>query len=150
MNGTVFPCDFSVTQDSMSEHRPFYEQQLTRLKRAIVRIPASVPDGAEDGLIAQNFGQIPIADEDGPYKSLNVPWDRVFQRPEEEKKALVVKGRYGLACIIPFVEAVAAMPGIELNGTIYLVGVRLQQLTDFLEKELVLLIYFYPPMFNHI
>lgn len=121
-----------------SDARIHYERQLLRLKRVIVRMPTGVPDVLVDAPIAKYFGQEPVVDPaEGPYMCLNQAWDRTFQRPVDEKKALVVKGRYGLSLIIPFVEKIAAMPSIELNGMIHIVGERLKQLADFLEEESV-------------
>ncbi|KAJ8689879.1 hypothetical protein PTI98_012738 [Pleurotus ostreatus] len=107
--------------DSDHKNLQTYQKNLTELKSLIARMPNGVPNGLPTGPIAKYFGDAPVIDPtEGLYRCLNQAWDRVFQCSDDKKAALVVKGPYGLGCIVHFVEAIAASPNIGANGVLFL------------------------------
>jgi hypothetical protein len=106
------------------------EKKLTSL---IKKLPTTLPCGSKDGPIATNFSDLTHDNTEGPYYSFNKAWERVFQRPDDQKELLVVRGKYGLEVALTYLTHFSKVSGIEENGGLGLLVVRAESLITLIE-----------------
>jgi hypothetical protein len=93
----------------------------------------ALPCGLKDGPIASNFSDFTHNPEEGPYYTFNKSWERVFQRPDDQKEHLVVRGKYGLEVALSYITYFSTAPGIEEDGALGLLAVRVESLIGLIE-----------------
>jgi hypothetical protein len=109
------------------------DELVKKLTSLIKKLPTTLPCGAKDGPIATNFSDFTYDSTEGPYYSFNKSWERVFQRPDDQKELLVVRGKYGLDIALAYLTYFSKAPGIEDNGEIGLLAVRAESLIALIE-----------------
>jgi hypothetical protein len=114
----------------MSEATPLHGRQrldemLKKLTSLVKKLLTTLPCGSKDGPLAKNLCDLNFARHDsteGPYYNFNKSWERVFQRPDDQKELLVVRGKYGLEIALAYLVHFLKAPGIEENSGIELLA----------------------------
>jgi len=101
---------------------------LNQLKKAVANLPMSIPEGDPSGPIATYLSDFSIDKEEGPFYSFNRAWERAFQQPEDERRKLIVRGKYGLQVAVAFVAYFLQAEGIEEHNAHNLVADRIENL----------------------
>lgn len=102
---------------------------LLKLKLAIDTLPNSVPEGCEDGPIAQYFSDV-TEDEEGVWVTVDKALNRVFQVSRDEQLKLVTRGQHGMACVYTFLKYYADSPGISEHNRMFLMCHKVESLTE--------------------
>jgi hypothetical protein len=110
------------------DSEPSIEDLLLKLNTLIKKLPTTLPCGTKEGPLAKYLTSLEY-DDDSPYESFNQSWERVFQRPDAEKKLLVVRGKYGLELAHRYAGHFATVAGIDL----VLVAQRVKALVDLID-----------------
>ena len=106
---------------------------LKVLKKRILALPTTLPSGDREGRLARFLGDLEI-DEEGAAFTANRQWERAFQASDEEKRKLVVRGKYGLDLVCPFLEFLAAQPGVKGTESIGMLARRIHQLNTLMDS----------------
>lgn len=109
------------------------DELLKKLTSLIKKLPTTLPCGAKDGPIAANFSDLTFDSTEGPYYSFNKSWERVFQRPDDQRELLVVRGKYGLDIALAYLTLFSKAPGIEENGGLGLLAMRAESVIALIE-----------------
>jgi hypothetical protein len=83
--------------------------------------------------IGRDRGNTTYDINEGPYYSFNQAWEWVFQCADNEKEHLVVRGKYGLDLVQPYVVHFLKVSGIEVNNGLHLVAKRVESLIALIE-----------------
>src|SRR5262249_22318777 len=75
-------------------------QTLTTL---VKKLPTTLPCGTKDSPITLNFSDLTYETSEGPYYMFNISWERIFQRPDDQKELLVIQGKYGLDVVLSYI-----------------------------------------------
>ena len=106
---------------------------LKALKKRIASLPAALPLGDEESALARYLGNLEI-DEEGATFSANRQWERAFQVPEEEQRKRLLRGKYGLDLVCPFLEFFAMQEGIQGTDSVGMLARRIHQLNKLLDS----------------
>jgi hypothetical protein len=112
------------------------DERLTKLTSLVKKLPTTLPCGSKDGPLAEHLCDLNFTRHDsteGPYYTFNKSWERVFQRPDDQKELLVVRGKYGLEIALAYLVHFAKAPGIEENSGIELLTARADSLIALIE-----------------
>jgi hypothetical protein len=122
-----------MAEATPSKDRQLLDEQVKKLTSLIKKLPTTLPCGTKDGPIATNFCDLSHDTEEGPYYTFNKAWERVFQRQDDQKELLVVRGKYGLDVALNYITHFSKLPGIEDNGGLTLLVARVESLTALIE-----------------
>jgi hypothetical protein len=107
-------------------------QQLDELVNKLTSLtkkpPTTLPCGLKDSPIAAHFCDLSLDSIEGPYYMFNKSWEHVFQHPDNEKELLIVQGKYGLDIALAYIVHFSKAPGIEENGGLGLLAMRIMEL----------------------
>src|SRR5271168_629418 len=125
----------------MAEATPLHSHQrldeiLKKLTSLVKKLPTTLPCGSKDGPLAEHLCDLNFTCHDsteGPYYTFNKSWERVFQRLDDQKELLVVRGKYGLEIALAYLVHFSKAPGIEENGCIELLTARADSLIALIE-----------------
>jgi hypothetical protein len=109
------------------------DELVKKLTSLIKKLPTTLPCGSKDGPLATNFCDLTHDTTEGPYYTFNKSWERVFQWPDDEKELLVVRGKYGLDVALAYITHFSKASGIEENGGLGLLAVRVESLIALIE-----------------
>ena len=98
------------------------ETLLQKLNGLIKKLLTTFPCGSKDGPIARHFSDREFDVMEGPYSTFNQSWKRVFQCADSEKEYLIVRGKYGLDLVHPYVAHFSKVSGIEANNGLSLLA----------------------------
>lgn len=111
------------------------QAELLRLRQFIKKFTPVMAKGTADGPLALHFSDYSVDNDDGPYRTVNTAYDRVFQSMKDGDAAkVIVGGPNGLLKVHSFFVHFAKVPGLPLD----LVGLRLCQINDLAVKVYVL------------
>ena len=122
-----------MAEATSSRDRQHFNELLKQLTSLIKKLPTTLPCGLKDGPIASNFSDFTHDPDEGPYYTFNKSWERVFQRPDDQKEHLVVRGKYGLEVALSYITHFSTAPGIEEDGGLGLLAVRVESLISLIE-----------------
>jgi hypothetical protein len=108
------------------------EELLPKLNALIKKLPTTFPCGSKDGPLAKYLTSLEY-DNDSPYKTFNQSWEHVFQCADNEKKLLVVRGKYGLDLAHTYAYHFAKVAGIEENNGLGLMAQRVKALIELID-----------------
>lgn len=121
-----------MAEATLKDHQRL-DELVKKLTSLIKKLPTTLPCGSKDGPIATNLCDLTHDDTEGPYYSFNKSWERVFQRSEDQKELLVVRGKYGLDIALTYIVHFSKAPRIEENGGLGLLAVRVESLITLIE-----------------
>lgn len=100
---------------------------LATLSVAVLTLPSTIAEGAIDGPLHTHLSEFKVLSSDeGPYPAFNKPWERVFQVADDQKVALITRGRCGTILAVEFIRACSQAEGID--GELCLLVQRAQAL----------------------
>lgn len=114
-------------------NEPSFEELLLKLNTLVKKLPTTLPCGTKEGPLAKYLTSLEY-DNDSPYETFNRSWERVFQRPDAEKKLLVVRGKYGLDLAYRYAAHFATVAGIE--DSLGLVSKRVKTLIELIDMSM--------------
>ncbi|KAJ7437337.1 hypothetical protein FB451DRAFT_1193328 [Mycena latifolia] len=106
---------------------------LKALRARIASLPASLPLGDADSYLACYLGNLTI-DSEGATFTANRQWERAFQVSPEELQKRIVRGKYGLDLVCPFLDYFSQQGGIKGTVSIGMLARRIHQLNKILDS----------------
>ncbi|KAF7358398.1 hypothetical protein MVEN_00889900 [Mycena venus] len=111
----------------------YFPTLLKALKVRIASLPNSLPAGQEGNPLARYLGDLDI-DEEGAAYTANRQWERAFQVPEVELQQQIVRGKFGLDLVCPFLEFFSQQRGIKGTNSVGMLARRIYQLNKILDS----------------
>ncbi|KAJ7438427.1 hypothetical protein FB451DRAFT_1192664 [Mycena latifolia] len=106
---------------------------LKTLKARIASLPPSLPLGDTNSYLLFYFGDLSMdAYEKGVAFMANRQWERAFQVLPEELQRRIVRGKYGLDLLCPYLEFFSPQKGIKGTEAVGMLVRRIHQLKELL------------------
>jgi hypothetical protein len=118
---------------SLEDQKTHLDNLLQKLNGIIKKLPTALPCGSKDGPIAKCLSDHTYDATEGPYYTFNSNWERVFQCAEDQKKYLVIRGKYGLDLVQAYITHFSKVSGIEANNGLHLMAQRVEALITLIE-----------------
>ncbi|KAI0832495.1 hypothetical protein BC628DRAFT_322714 [Trametes gibbosa] len=118
----------SSTVGSITSQRERVKTSLANLKTLISLIPEAAPIGDPSGPLVQNFSDLDLDSEEGPYYALDRAWVRTFQVPPEQQERLISRGQFGVEYVYNCLLTFAELPSMEANNCLFLLSERVESL----------------------
>ncbi|KAJ7848352.1 hypothetical protein B0H14DRAFT_2583047 [Mycena olivaceomarginata] len=93
----------------------------------------SLSAGQEGNPVARYLGDLDI-DSEGAAYTVNQQWERAFQVPREEQRQRIVRGKFGLDLVCPFLEFFSQQHGIKGTNSVGMLARRIYQLNKILDS----------------
>jgi hypothetical protein len=81
---------------SLEDQKTHLDNLLQKLNGIIKKLPTTLPWCSKNGPIAKRLSDHMYDATKGSYYTFNSNWERVFQCAEDQKKYLIIRGKYSL------------------------------------------------------
>ncbi|KAJ7741872.1 hypothetical protein B0H16DRAFT_1861665 [Mycena metata] len=111
-----------------------FKPLFTALQARITALPESLPVAEEDNRIHRYLTNFTIDPDEAVVHIANKQWERVFFCSDEEKKALIARGEYGIELVCPFLEFFAEHHAIAGTDGVGMLARRIHNLNTLMDS----------------